>query len=105
MLLELVLAGVNLLVINLQKCIAPCVLDDPTKCVIPSGAKQTCDHYLVESIAICTFGIFFPLFLFCLPCYLGSGIHIQNLQNQLQEKNKFLSEREQQRGQNEESKY
>ena len=82
MVLLFVLAAINLIVLNVQPCIAPCISADPNDCKIARGATQPCAYVLVNSIAISAFGLFFPIFLLCLPCYLGSGIHLENLHSQ-----------------------
>jgi len=83
MLVLLLAATLNMIEISHLPCKAPCVEDDPTQCQNPEGVDTTCAHLLVLSFAVAAFGHFFPIFLFCLPCYLGSAIHIDNLQNQV----------------------
>lgn len=82
MMVLLVLAGMNVLFLQMEPCIAPCVSTDPARCVQPDDATVTCSHVLVNTLAVSVFGLFFPCFLFLLPCYLGSGIHLENLTSQ-----------------------
>lgn len=46
-----------------------------------------------NTLSVGVFGLFFPLFLFCLPCYQGSGIHIDNLNTQVEAKNSAEAQR------------
>lgn len=49
MLLVLVLAAINIWVLNIEECIAPCVSIVPADCVIPPDAERNCSSILVVS--------------------------------------------------------
>jgi hypothetical protein len=51
--------------------------------ILSSSLPPSHSHTDQNVISICIFGLFLPLFLLCLPCHLGAGIHMANLQAQI----------------------